>query len=373
MNPASQATLATVLPRFRRQPRALFPRTRCSPAPMSRPSARAAALLPRHLRPLRVAVRGARLRRGLLPETDQPAPPADLLLPATPPPSSSKVHARRPDRAAHRPAPGIHVRGRRGRDELGRPRRRALRLAHRGRSRRLPGQGARVVDERVHPRHAFTAGRLEGPVLGGGDGHRARAHPPRDLLGADAPARAAVRQAASRLAALRRARRAAGQHAGRHPRRRRSRSVAAFDDRSTAGTTNTAPTVPRCRPSRPRATWSPTANTSASSRLAATPTMPCGTRGRAWLAQVRPRRAPDLLGPRRRGLEAAPDDRGSADALGLAGGGQLSGGARLLPLEGARDRPAGAPAHRGRVEPASTTTRASPMCRTTPPPTPTCI
>ncbi len=102
------------------------------------------------------------------------------------------------DRAGQRQV-RIDVRHRCGRDVLGRPRHVPLRLACGGRGPGVPQHGA-GAGGRADPEHAARhADRLGEPLLGDHDGHRARAHPPGDVLGADP---AAADRRASRASAL---------------------------------------------------------------------------------------------------------------------------------------------------------------------------
>jgi hypothetical protein len=71
--------------------------------------------------------------------------------------------------------------------------------------------------------------------------------------------------------------------------------------------------------------------------------------GRGWLHLHRRRGTPGPSGCAGRRLAVAADDRRSADALGLAGGSELSGSAAFCRWKAATHRPAGAAAHRGRM------------------------
>ena len=174
----------------------------------------AARLLHQHLRPLRVAVRDAGRRRGLVRAADHAAPSADLLLRPYRHVLRQQAAADADDRGTHRSAPGIRVRGGRGRDGLGRPGRHALRLARHRRGAGVSRQGARPGAAPDRRGAAGAADRLGSPVVGHRDGHRARAHPPGNLLRADPPAQAGLREAAPRVAPLHAGRRGAGKHAG---------------------------------------------------------------------------------------------------------------------------------------------------------------
>jgi hypothetical protein len=157
--------------------------------------------------------------------------------------------------------------------------------------------------------------------------------------------------------------RGAGQRAGRRPRRRRAPGARASTIRSTAGTTSTARHSATVAAFQASATSSPTANFWLSSRPAATPTTRCG-RKRARAGSVRTRRASNLLGQGRRRLAPAPDAGRSADAWDWPV--ETNYHEAKAFCRGRRaQRPAGAPADRGRVATAVRPRRASPTCRTT--------
>ncbi len=314
-----------------------------------RTAARHPRRLPRHVQPLRAAVRSAAQRRGVLRQADRIAPPADLLFRPYRDLLRQQAGAGRGRRAAHRPAPGVDVRDRRRRNELGRPERRALRLAVGRRGARVPRAGART--RRRPDRHAAAERRhrLGQPVVGDRDGHRARTHPPGDFVGADPPAPAGLRAAAAGVGAVPRARRSAGQRTGRG-------SGAARGARPRSRRTVVLRLGQRVRPARSRrAGVSRVALPGQQRRVPRfrrrrrLPRRHPVERRRAGVAAFRRRRTPDLLGARRAGLGAAPDVRGSDHAVGLAGRDQRARGARVLRLGRAPQRRSGAAADRGRV------------------------
>ena len=71
-----------------------------------------------------------------------------------------------------------------------------------------------VVDRVIRKHTLHLAHRLGRSLLGRLDGHRTRAHSPRNLVGVDAPACPSFRKTSPGLAALPRQRHSAGQYTG---------------------------------------------------------------------------------------------------------------------------------------------------------------